>query len=83
MRFDMSLEKAVTLGVTGNELSKKIVGSKSVSATRTVVSTSLGGLLGSGTAVAAVSIGVVGAAPAVIPFAVASASVAFVASLFD
>jgi hypothetical protein len=79
--LNMSIDKAVTLGLAGNELSKKITGTSDVSVGRTAVST------GCGTAVGAVASGAliisgVAAAPVAIPLAVASGAVAFIASLW-
>ena len=42
----MVLDKALTLGVAGNEISKQITGSSEVSLGRTVVATTTGGLPG-------------------------------------
>jgi hypothetical protein len=76
----MSLDKAVGLGLLGNELPKKIAGTDEVSAKRSVVAASTGALLGSGVAVTAV--GVI-SAPITIPLAVVSGAVALFASWFD
>ena len=82
----MTIDKAIRLGVAGNEFSKQITGSSEVSAGRTAVATATGGVAGAAAAgaitVGATAIGVA-AAPVVIPFAVACAGVSFVASLFD
>ncbi|MFM5215646.1 hypothetical protein ACEUAM_02905 [Aeromonas hydrophila] len=79
----MSVEKAVGLGLTGNEISKEITGTSEVSAGRTIVATSAGAVLGAAASGALVVTGVAAAAPVVVPLAVASATVSFIASLFD
>ncbi len=82
----MSIQKAVTVGLAGNELSKKIVGSDEVSVGRTFVATGSGAALGAVTAgavtIGAATVGFV-AAPITVPLVVASAVVAGIASLFD
>jgi len=78
----MSITKAVTLGVLGNEFSKKISGTSEVSAGRSVVATSTGAALGAAASGALVVAGVA-AAPVVVSLTVATGVVSFVASLFD
>lgn len=79
----MNINKAVALGLTGNELSKTVTGSSDVSVSRTVVATSSGAVIGAcATSVVTVALGTV-SAPVAIPLAVASGLVAGVASLFD
>lgn len=82
----MSIPQAVTLGLAGNELSKKITGSSKASLGRTAVAVGSGAALGAGAAgvviVGAAAVGVV-AAPVTVPLAVASAVIAGIASLFD
>ena len=79
----MSLNKTVSCGLVGNELSKQITGSSDSSVSRTAVA------IGSGAAVGALTSGaiVIGAgvasAPVTIPLAVAGGVVAGIASLFD
>jgi hypothetical protein len=83
--------QAVGLGLSGNEISKKITGTDVVSAGRTVVATGTGAILGTlateGVVIGATAVGLGGlaaaAAPVVIPLGVASALVSLVASLFD
>lgn len=72
----MSIPKAVSVGLAGNELSKVITGTCDVSAGRTAVATGSGALIGG----AAVGIA---AAPITVPLAVAGGAIAFIASLFD
>ena len=82
----MSIPQAIGLGVTGNELSKKITGTSDVSPARTAVATGTGVALGAAAAGSLVVVGgVVGiaAAPIAIPLAVASGAISFIASLFD
>jgi predicted nicotinamide N-methyase len=78
----MSVEKALGLGLAGNEISKKITGRDDVSAGRTVVAAGAGATLGAVAAGALVVSGVV-AAPVTIPLAVGAAIVSGIASLFD
>lgn len=66
----MTIPQAVTLGITGDELGKKIAGDE-VSLGRTATSTAIGAGLGAA------------AAPVVVPLAVAAGAVSFVKSLFD
>jgi hypothetical protein len=79
----MTIEKAVTLGLAGNELSKRITGSDEVSIGRTAVAVGVGATVG-GVAggVLLVTMGTV-AAPITVPLALGSAVVAGIASLFD
>jgi hypothetical protein len=79
----MSVEKAIGLGLTGNEISKEITGTSEVSAGRTIVATGAGAALGAAASGALVVTGLAAAAPVVVPLAVASATVSFIASLFD
>lgn len=82
----MTIQKAVTLGLAGNEISKKITGSSDSSVGRTAVAVGTGAALGAGAAgavtVGAAAVGIV-AAPAVVPLAIATAVVSGIASLFD
>jgi len=78
----MSVYKAVSLGISGNEVSKKISGTDEVSAGRTVLATASGAALATAASGALVVSGIV-TAPVTIPLAVASGIVAGVASLFD
>ena len=87
----MSIEKTISIGLAGNQISKTITGTNEVSAGRSVVATSAGAALGavaSGSVVVGASaIGATGlaavAAPVVVPLAVGCAVVSFIASLFD
>jgi hypothetical protein len=78
----MAIPQAVALGVTGDELGKKIAGSE-VSVERTVTSTAIGAGLGAAAAGTLAVAGVAAAAPVVIPLAVATGAVSFIKSLFD
>ena len=78
----MVLDKAITLGVAGNEISKQITGSSETSLGRTAVATTAGGVLG-GVATGALVITGVAAAPVTVPLVVATAAVAGIMSLFD
>lgn len=82
----MTVPQAIGLGVVGNELSKKIVGSSEVSVGRTVVATGTGVAIGaaaSGVLVVAGAAAGIAAAPIVVPLAIATGVVSFVASWFD
>ena len=79
----MTINKAVTLGLTGNELSKTITGSSDACVSRSVVATSSGAVIGAcASGAVTVALGVT-SAPVTIPLAVASGLVAGIASLFD
>jgi hypothetical protein len=79
----MTIEKAVTLGLVGNELSKRITGSDEVSAGRTAVAVGAGATVGAvASGAVIVAVGAV-AAPITVPLALGSAVVAGIASLFD
>jgi hypothetical protein len=82
----MTIVKAVTVGLAGNEISKKITGTDEVSAGRTAVAVgagaATGAVAGGAIAVGAAALGVA-AAPIAVPLAVAGALVAGIASLFD
>lgn len=82
----MSIDKAVALGLSGNELSKTITGTDEVCASRTAVATGSGAALGAATAggfaVGAAALGVA-SAPITVPLAVGAGIVAGIASLFD
>ena len=78
----MTINKALTCGVAGNEISKSITGTSEVSASRTVVATSSGAAIGALVSTSAiVALGV--AAPVSVPLTVASGVIAGIASLFD
>lgn len=79
----MSINKAVGFGLAGNELSKRVTGTSRVCVGRTAVATGLGAAFGGAITVAGATAAGIAAAPIVIPLSVASASVAFIASLFD
>lgn len=82
----MSIDKAVGVGLLGNELSKKITGTDEVSARRTAVAVSSGASAGAVAAglitVGATTLGVT-TAPITIPLFVAGGIIAGIASLFD
>lgn len=78
----MTMNKALTCGVAGNEISKSITGTSEVSTSRTVVATGSGAAVGalvSSTAV--ISLGI--SAPVTVPLAIASGVIAGITSLFD
>jgi hypothetical protein len=75
----MSIEKAVGLGMAGNEISKRITGTSEVSPGRSAIAAVAGTALGAAATSALVITGVV-AAPVTIPLAVASGIVSLVAS---
>lgn len=77
----MTIEKAIGMGLTANELSKKVTGSEETSASRTAIATGTGVALGAASTGALVVAGVV-SAPIVAPVAVVSGGVAFISSLF-
>lgn len=82
----MTIHKAITIGLTANEVSKKITGSGESSVGRTAVATGTGALMGMAAAgtitVGAAALGVA-SAPVTVPLALFSAGVAGIASLFD
>lgn len=82
----MTIHKAIAIGLTANEVSKKITGSDESSAARTAVATGTGALMGMAAAgtitVGAAALGV-STAPVTVPLALFSAGVAGIASLFD
>ncbi|MGZ9270236.1 MAG: hypothetical protein ACXW6T_14045 [Candidatus Binatia bacterium] len=83
----MSIEKAVVIGLAGNEMSKKITGSDEVSAGRTTVAVGSGAVLGAAAAetIAVGAAFLVGGAtaPVIVPLAIAGGVIAGIASLFD
>lgn len=79
----MSLDKAVSCGLVGNELSKQITGSNDASVSRTAVAISSGAAAGALTSGAIVIGAGVASAPVTIPLAVAGGLVAGIASLLD
>ncbi len=90
----MSIHKAISAGLVGNEISKKITGTDEVSAGRTAVATGSGAAVGAVSAgtitvgiAAAEAVGLVAAgtvvAPIAIPLCVAGGVIAAIASLFD
>jgi hypothetical protein len=78
----MTIPQAIALGVSGNELSKKITGTSEVSAGRSAVATGTGAALGAAAAGTLVVAGFV-SAPVTVPLAVAAGAVSLIASLFD
>lgn len=78
----MTINKALTCGVAGNEISKSITGTSEVSTSRTIVATGSGAAVGALVSSAGViSLGI--SAPVTVPFAIASGVIAGIASLFD
>lgn len=75
----MSIEKAVGLGMVGNQISKTITGTSEVSAGRSAIATGAGAALGTVAAGTLVVAGVM-AAPVTVPLAVASGIVSLLAS---
>jgi len=79
----MTIEKAVTIGLSGNEMSKALTGTSEVCVSRTVVAASSGVVMGTlATGALTVGLGTV-AAPVALPLAVAGGLIAGIASLFD
>lgn len=82
----MSIEKIVSIGIAGNEISKKITGTDEVSLKRTAVATCSGAAVGAvagGTLAVGVAAAGLASAPITVPLAVGGAVVAAIASLFD
>jgi hypothetical protein len=79
----MSVDKAVGLGLAGNEISKKVAGTNEVSAGRSAVATAAGAALGASASGALVVAGVAAAAPLAVPLTLAAGLVSFFASRFD
>jgi hypothetical protein len=83
--------QAVSLGLTGNEISKKITGTSAVTRDRSLVATGSGALLGAvATETVVIGASAIGcgafaaaAAPIVVPLALVSGFVSFLASRFD
>lgn len=79
----MTLKKAVTIGLAGNELSKSLTGTSEVSAGRTAIATGSGAIIGTLTSsVITLGVGAI-AAPIALPLAVTGGLAAGIASLFD
>lgn len=78
----MTIPQAVSLGMAGNELSKKITGSSEVTAARTALATGTGAALGAAAAGTLVVAGIA-SAPVTVPLTLAAGAVSFIASLFD
>lgn len=74
----MKVIKAVACGLSGNELSKEIMGSEEVSPERTVIATAAGAAIG-----ATIATGFAVSAPMSVPLCLASATIAGIASLFE
>lgn len=78
----MSIEKAVSIGIGCNELSKKVMGTDEVSAERTLVAvtagTATGAMVGGGMAVLSLA-----SAPVTLPLCVGAGLCAGIASLFE
>ncbi|MBN4060553.1 hypothetical protein JYT78_00630 [bacterium AH-315-I20] len=82
----MSIEKAVVIGLAGNEVSKKITGSDECSVGRSVVAVGSGAAIGAvagGTLVVGAGLVGLASAPVVVPLAIGGAIVSGIASLFD
>lgn len=79
----MSLNKAVTCGLVGNELSKQITGKCEASIGRTAVAVSSGAAAGAITSGAIIIGAGAVSAPVTVPLAVAGGVIAGIASLFD
>ena len=75
----MSIHKAVTLGLSGNEMSKAITGSSVI---RSAVATGCGAALGAAASGTLVVAGLA-SAPVTVPLVAAAASISFIASWFD
>ena len=79
----MTIEKALAIGLSGNEVSKELTGTSEVSVGRTVVAAGSGAVIGT-LAFGAATVGLgVAAAPVAVPLAIAGGVVAGIASLFD
>ena len=79
----MTIEKALAIGLSGNEVSKELTGTSEVSVGRTVVAAGSGAVIGTlASGAATVGLGVA-AAPVAVPLAIAGGVVAGIASLFD
>lgn len=79
----MTIEKAVGLGIAGNEISKKVTGTDEVSAGRSMVATAAGAALGAGAAGTLAVAGFAAAAPVTVPLAVFAGACSWLASRFD
>lgn len=82
----MSIHKAVSIGVIGNQLSKTITGNDEVSIGRTAVATGSGAAIGAvagGTVVVGAAALGVATAPIAVPLAIGGALCAGIISLFD
>ena len=75
------LDKAVSLGLSGNKVSKLVTGTSEVSAKRSAVATGTGAALGAAASTGMVAVGVA-TAPIAIPLVAAAGIVSFVASRF-
>jgi len=78
----MTIDKAVLIGLAGNEISKKIAGTDEASIGRTILATASGGVVGAAAAGTLV-VSSLAAAPVTIPLAMCGAVIAGIASLFD
>lgn len=82
----MTLPQAVSIGVAGNEVSKKLTGTDEVSVGRSAVAVGAGATMGA-VAAGTITIGAaafgVAAAPIAIPLALAGGICAGIASFFD
>lgn len=78
----MSFIKAISLGCTGNKLSKQITGTEEVNAGRSAVAVGTGMTLG-GIATSGLVVAGVASAPIVVPLAIATGLVAGIASMFE
>ena len=78
----MSVNKAITIGLAGNEISKKITGTDEVSVGRSAIATGAGAVLGTVAAGGLVLTGIA-SAPVTVPLAIATGVVSFFASIWD
>ena len=82
----MGIPQAITAGLAGEKLSRTLTGTSEVSAGRSIVATASSAALGA-VSVGALSVGTTvlaaGAAPVVVPVAIAASVVGLIRSLFD
>ena len=79
----MAIEKALSLGLAGNEISKKFTGTDEVSVGRSAIATTAGAALGASAAGTLAVAGFAAAAPITVPLAVFAGACSFIASRFD
>ena len=78
----MSIEKAVSIGIGCNELSKKLTGSDEVSPQRTMVAVTAGAATGAAVG-GGIAVLTLASAPVTLPLCVGAGLCAGIASLFD